>query len=253
MHFLLLRDLAEVLDDERRGNAAQVEALAARENRGQNFFRLGRGEHELHVRGRLFERFEQRVERLLREHVDFVDDVDLELRRWPGRICTVSRSSRISSMPRLLAPSISSTSSERPSVISLQRWIVIGEIDLRAAGAVEAFGENAGDGGLAGAARPAEKIGVGDAVLLDGVGQRLRDVLLADDIGEALRPIFSSYDLIRHAMRFTITISDCDDLQAGCNSEIRNPKSQIEIENARVTTADAEQTTVAAFRPWRGS
>jgi hypothetical protein len=26
-----------------------------------------------------------------------------------------------------------------------------------------------------------------------------------------------------------------------------------EKENARVTTADAEQTAVAAFRPWRGS
>ena len=25
------------------------------------------------------------------------------------------------------------------------------------------------------------------------------------------------------------------------------------FKNARVTTADAEQTTVAAFRPWRGS
>jgi len=29
--------------------------------------------------------------------------------------------------------------------------------------------------------------------------------------------------------------------------------SQSKIESARVTTAVAEQTTVAAFRPWRGS
>jgi len=35
-----------------------------------------------------------------------------------------------------------------------------------------------------------------------------------------------------------------------------NPKLETEnskVRNARVTTADVEQTTVAAFRPWRGS
>jgi len=33
------------------------------------------------------------------------------------------------------------------------------------------------------------------------------------------------------------------------------PRSAFRVQNssARVTTADAEQTTVAAFRPWRGS
>ena len=35
--------------------------------------------------------------------------------------------------------------------------------------------------------------------------------------------------------------------------QIVNRKSKIINEHARVTTADVEQTTVAAFRPWRGS
>jgi len=35
-------------------------------------------------------------------------------------------------------------------------------------------------------------------VLLDGVPERLRDVLLADDIRKRLRTIFSGDDLIRH-------------------------------------------------------
>ena len=44
-----------------------------------------------------------------------------------------------------------------------------------------------------------------DAVLLDGVRERLGDVLLADDVGETLRPIFSGYDLIGHVeLRFAI-------------------------------------------------
>ena len=46
---------------------------------GSNFLRLGRGEDELHVLGRLLERLEQRVEGRRGEHVDFVDDVDLVL------------------------------------------------------------------------------------------------------------------------------------------------------------------------------
>jgi len=38
-------------------------------------------------------------------------------------------------------------------------------------------------------------------------------------------------------------------IQSFSDFVVRNSKFQ----NARVTTADAEQTTVAAFRPWRGS
>ena len=44
------------------------------------FVGFGRAEDELHVLRRLFERLQQGVEGLAREHVDFVDDVDLEPR-----------------------------------------------------------------------------------------------------------------------------------------------------------------------------
>jgi hypothetical protein len=37
---------------------------------------------------------------------------------------------------------------------------------------------------------------VRDALLLDGVGERLGDVLLPDDLGEPLRAVFSGDDLI---------------------------------------------------------
>jgi hypothetical protein len=72
------------------------------------------------VRGRLFQGFQQRIERRRREHVDLVNDVDFEL-RLAGAYLQVSRSSRTCSTPLLLAPSISSTSSARPSVISCTR------------------------------------------------------------------------------------------------------------------------------------
>ena len=49
----------------------------AAQNRDRNLVHLGRGEDELHVRRRLFERLQERVPRVLREHVDFVHDEDL--------------------------------------------------------------------------------------------------------------------------------------------------------------------------------
>ena len=65
--------------DKRGRDAPQIESLAARENRWQDLFRVGRREHEFDVFRRLFEGLEQRVERCRREHVDLVNDVDFEL------------------------------------------------------------------------------------------------------------------------------------------------------------------------------
>ena len=78
LHLFLLGNVGQVLRDEGRGNPAQIEALAARQYRRQNLLRLGRREHELHMGRRLLERLQQRVERFLGQHVNFVDDVDFE-------------------------------------------------------------------------------------------------------------------------------------------------------------------------------
>ena len=78
------------------------------------FVGFGGAKDELHMLGRLFQRLQQGIERLLGEHVHFVDDVDLERARL-GRMFTFCRSWRISSMPRLLAPSISNASTSSPA------------------------------------------------------------------------------------------------------------------------------------------
>ena len=56
---------------------AEVEAVAAVDDRRQDLLRLGRREHEDRVRRRLLEGLEERVPRLRREHVRLVEDVDL--------------------------------------------------------------------------------------------------------------------------------------------------------------------------------
>src|SRR3546814_2652272 len=70
----LLRDLAA---DLLLVQALEVELQAARQHRDQQLLRIGGGEQEFDVLRRLLECLEQRVERLLRQHVHFVDQVDL--------------------------------------------------------------------------------------------------------------------------------------------------------------------------------
>ena len=68
--------------------------------------------------------------------------------------------------------------------------------------AVERLGEDARRGGLAGAARPGEQVGVRDRAVGDGVAQRALDVLLTDDVVEGLRPVLAVEGLVRHAGPF---------------------------------------------------
>ena len=60
---LFAGDTLEMFDQQRGIDAAQIEALAAREHRHRHLADFGGGEDELGVRRRLFQRLEQRVER----------------------------------------------------------------------------------------------------------------------------------------------------------------------------------------------
>ena len=194
-HLFLFRNVREVFDDERGGNPAQVKSLAARKDGRQNLLRVGRGEHEFHVRRRLFERLEQRVERRRREHVDLVNDVDFEL-RIGGRVFA-GLAEFADLFDAVVARAVNFQNVERAALgnFNAARVLVV-KIGFRAAGAIQAFGKNAGDGGLAGAARAAKQVGVRDAFLPDGIGERLRDVFLPDHVGKPLRAVFSGNDLI---------------------------------------------------------
>ncbi len=77
LNLLLRSDASEIGDHLLRLDAAQVEALAAREHRHRHLADFGRREQEFHMRRRLFQRLQQAVEGGGGEHVHFVDDVDL--------------------------------------------------------------------------------------------------------------------------------------------------------------------------------
>ena len=60
-----------------RLDPAQIKTLAARQHRDRDFADFGGGEDEFGVLGRFFQRLQEGVEGRRRQHVDFVDDVDL--------------------------------------------------------------------------------------------------------------------------------------------------------------------------------
>ena len=104
-------------------------------------------------------------------------------------------------MPRFDAASISSTSSELPAVISRQESHVPSGSSCRTLHAIERIGEDARGSGLADSPDAGKNVGVGYAVGLDGIRQRLRHVLLPDNFAECLWAILSGDNFIAHLAR----------------------------------------------------
>ena len=157
------------------------------------FVDLGGGEDEFDVRRRLFERLEQGVEGADRQHVDFVDDVDLEAAA-AGPILHVA-----AQVADLFDAVVAGAVDFEDVDILAGGDAATGVADAagfrcRAVDAVEGLGEDAGGRGLADAARAGEEVGVGDAVAFQGVREGLGGGFLADEVGEGLRTVASGED-----------------------------------------------------------
>ncbi len=189
-NIFLPQHVLQMGQDQRRRQLLKVELQAARQHGDRNLLRIGGGEDELHVRRRLFQRLQHRVERRLRQHVHFVDDVHLETPA--GR--------RIQRAFQQFAHVVDLRVGRR---IQLDQVDETPAVDLgtgaahaaRRGGdagfAIQGFGEDTRDGGLAHAARAGEQIGVVQAVLRQRVGQRLHDVLLPRQLSEVLGTPFA--------------------------------------------------------------
>ncbi len=97
----------------------------------------------------------------------------------------------MSSIPRWLAASISTTSREVPAAIVRHELQVLSGRDRRALLAVQPLGEDAGEGGLPGAARAGEQVGLSNLVVADRVAKGADDGFLAHDLVEVLRAVFA--------------------------------------------------------------
>ncbi|CAG2138013.1 hypothetical protein LMG26411_01507 [Cupriavidus numazuensis] len=77
----LPQDIVQVGHDLRRRHLLEIELQATRQHRDRNLLRVGGGQDELDVAGRLLQRLQHRVEGVVGQHVHFVDHVDLEAPR----------------------------------------------------------------------------------------------------------------------------------------------------------------------------
>ena len=173
-------DRAQPPDDVVDGDAAEVVALAAAEDGRLERLRVGGGEDEDDVRGRLFERLEQRVGGRAGQLMHLVDQIDLEAGGTGLVVGALAQFADVVDAAVAGGVDFDQVEAER----------VRAAVERGGAGrdAVDRAGQNPRRGGFAGAARAAEEIGVGDLVLLNGVAQGAHHGVLPRDVVEVFRP-----------------------------------------------------------------
>ena len=189
--------------DQLRGEPAEIEPLAAAENRRGNLLSLGGGEEKLHVLGWFLQRLQQCVEGRRREHVHLVDQVDFV--RAAGRGISGVLAQRSDAVDAVVASAINLHHIETAS---------LGDLDACVAGAagivrgpilacltIERLREDAGGGGFSHAAGTDEEIGLGETLPGDRVLERPGDVFLTHDLLEALGAVFTGEDAVAHGRR----------------------------------------------------
>ncbi len=190
------RDALQMRHQQRRIDPAQVKTLAARQHGDRHFTDFGGGENELGVGRRLFQRLEQRVEGGAREHVHFVEDIDLVTRR-DRRVAhrVVDRADVVDAVMRggVHLDDVEMARVHDRLAMHAEHRHLDGRAGDRAVGqlVVQRAGQNARRRGLADAAHAGEDPGLRDAAGLEGVGHRAHHGVLADQVVEGRGPVFA--------------------------------------------------------------
>ena len=170
------------------GEPAEVEPLAPPDDGRRHLVRLGGRQHEPHAGRRLLEDLQQRVERLARQPLRLVDDVDLlaaHRRRRRGAFAELTGI--------LDAAVRRGVDLDDVQVLALADGDALpadtARLGRRALLAVDHLRQDPGRGRLAGPSRAAEQERVVQAVLADGAGQGTDDVVLPQHLRRGLRPV----------------------------------------------------------------
>ena len=199
-HALGLGDGGEMTGELVLGDAPEIEALAARNHCYRNLAGLGGGEDEFDVLRGFFQGLQKRVEGVGRQHVDFVDDIDLVARAGGAithpfdqlaHVVDAGAAGRVHFQNVRVAPfgdgdAIGAGSAGR------RCWAAraIG------AGAVERQGNDPRRCRLTHPAHAGQQPGMGQAVGGDGIGEGAHQGVLADHLGEGLGSVFAGQHLI---------------------------------------------------------
>ena len=195
---LLLPHPREPPNDIAKGDPTKFVPLATGDDRLQHRVGLGRREHKPDVRRGLLQGLQQGVEGLGREHVDLVDDVDLEARvRGRVRDVVTDRADLVDATVRRpvdLHDVDVLTPGDRLAHVARTARLSVSDI-----GAVQRLRQDASHRGLAHAPAPGEEERVGDPILLQRIPQRRGYRVLAHDVLERLRSILPVVRLVAHA------------------------------------------------------
>ena len=152
-----LADELEPIPYQPRRQPRQVELQAARQHGDRQFLRIGGCKQELDVRRRFFKRFQQRIERVLGQHVHFVDQVHLEP---PAGGCELNVVQQIAGIVDLgLGCSVHLDQVDKTTFVDLAaRAAFATGICCHATLTVQRFRQNARDRGLADPAGTCEQV-----------------------------------------------------------------------------------------------
>jgi len=148
-----------------------MELQAARQHRNRQLLRVGGGKQELHMRGRLFEGLEQRVETVPGKHMHFVDQVHLVAATSRRVLHVIEQFARVIHLGARAA-STSMRSTNRPSSTSRHDWQVPPRLRADTGFTIQGFGQDTRDRGLADAARTGKQKGVMQAVVIEAIDER---------------------------------------------------------------------------------
>ena len=178
-----------------RREVAQYELQAAAQHGDGDFVRVGGGQDEFDVFGRLFQRFEHGVERGFGEHVHFVDDIDFVF-AGGGRVLGVFQHFA-DVVDAGVGRGVDFQQIHKTPCVDVAAGLALAaRFAVLRVFAVQAFGQDAGDGGFAHAACACEQVGVVQAAFVERVLQRFYNVLLADQIGKGFGSPLAGEDLI---------------------------------------------------------
>ena len=161
------------------GHIAQHELQTAGKDGDGDFVRVGGGQDEFDVAGRLFQGFEHGVEGAFGEHVHFVDDIDFVFAGGGGVLGVFQHFADV--VDAGVAGGVDFEQIDKAALVDGGAgWALAAGFAVAGRFAVEAFGEDAGDGGFAHAARAGEQVGMVQAAFVERVLQGFDNVFLAD-------------------------------------------------------------------------
>ena len=175
----------------------KVETDTARQNCDRHLICFRGAEAKDHMRGRLFQRLEQCIEGRIREHMNFVDDIDA-VRAFERHELDV-----LADFTDIVHAGIGgAVNLDYIDGCPLSNLLTI---DAGCAGrsgrpllAVKRLRKNPCDGGFPDTTRAGKQVRVGNALGRDGIDERLHDMRLADHIVEGPGTVFSGRNLVIH-------------------------------------------------------